>query len=311
MSTHKNPTRSIIIHGGCSSFDLSSDLDCTILREQQLAMGPIINEGWELLSRGASALDVAERVVNLLELNPYFNAGIGGAIGQDEVVSLDASIMNGDTLQAGAVASIVGYPRAISVARCVMERTPHVLLVGEGAHEFADSLGLEKLDLSHFYTSYQRHLWNTYPAFTKSPAPPSKGTVGAVVRDALGTIVAATSTGGMTRKMKGRVGDSPIIGAGTYANSLIGGVSCTGYGEQILRTVLAKTVIDLVELRNLPIAQAMHEGLSKMQQLENGSGGLIAIDANGVIAYAGNESHMSRAYMSDSMATPVVEAALP
>jgi beta-aspartyl-peptidase (threonine type) len=113
----------------------------------------------------------------------------------------------------------------------------------------------------------------------------------------------------MTRKLKGRVGDSPIIGAGTYADSRIGGVSCTGYGEQILRTVLAKTVVDLVEFRGVPITQAVKEALTRMQQLKNGLGGLIALDSEGNIAFAGNESHMSRAYMSDSMDRPVIEAA--
>ncbi len=274
-------------------------------------MPSIIQEGWELLTTGASAIDVAERLINLLELNPSFNAGIGGAIGQDGLVSLDASIMDGDTLAAGAVTGLLGYPNAISVARAVMERTPHVFLSGEGANEFAASLGLVRLDAKDLQTPYQIHLWNTFSTTQSSPLPPpAKGTVGAVVRDASGTIVAATSTGGMTRKMKGRVGDSPIIGAGTYADSRLGGVSCTGYGEQILRIVLAKTVLDLVELRGLSISDAIHEALLKMKHLPNGLGGLIAIDSEGTIAFAGNETHMSRAYMSDSMDAPKVEALL-
>jgi beta-aspartyl-peptidase (threonine type) len=309
MATANKNIRSIIIHGGCSSYDLNFDLDAAHLEQQQKAMAPIIQEGWKLLHDGASALDVAERLVNLLELSPHYNAGIGGAIGEDGVVSLDASIMNGDSLAAGAVAGLIGYPRAISAARGVMEHSPHVLLMGEGANEFAGSLALEKIDPKEFHTPYQLHWFNKLTSFT-APAAPSKGTVGAVVRDAQGTIVAATSTGGMTRKLKGRVGDSPIIGAGTYADSRIGGVSCTGYGEQILRTALAKTVLDLVEFRNLPITQAVKDAIARMGRLANGLGGLIAIDAQGTIAFAGNESHMSRAYMSDSMEKPVVEAAL-
>lgn len=302
-------TRSIIIHGGCSSYDLSFTLDVEHLASQQQAMSPIIEEGWSLLKSGASALDVAERLVNLLELSPYFNAGIGGAIGEDGVVSLDASIMNGDTLAAGAVAGLIGYPRAVSAARGVMERSPHVFLIGDGASEFAGSMALERIEPKEFHTPYQLHWWNKLTSFSSDTAP-SKGTVGAVVRDAQGTIVAATSTGGMTRKLKGRVGDSPIIGAGTYADSRVGGVSCTGYGEQILRSALAKTVVDLVEFKGIPITQAVKEALARMQQLKNGLGGLIALDAEGNIAFAGNESHMSRAYMSDSMNEPVVEAAL-
>jgi beta-aspartyl-peptidase (threonine type) len=300
---------SIIIHGGCSSYDVNFELDATHVAKQQQAMSPIIQEGWGLLKSGACALDVVERLVNLLELNPHFNAGIGGAIGEDGIVTLDASIMNGDTLAAGAVAGLVGYPRAVSAARGVMERSPHVLLMGEGANSFADSLALERIDPKEFHTPYQLHWFNKLTSFTAASAP-SKGTVGAVVRDAQGTIVAATSTGGMTRKLRGRVGDSPIIGAGTYADSRIGGVSCTGYGEQILRTALAKTVLDLVEFRNIQITEAVKEAIARMQRLQNGLGGLIAIDAQGRIAFAGNESHMSRAYMSDTMSEPVVEALL-
>jgi beta-aspartyl-peptidase (threonine type) len=309
MTASETNIRSIIIHGGCSSYDLSFDLDATHLEGQQKAMAPIIQEGWSLLQGGASALDVAERLVNLLELSPDFNAGIGGAIGEDGVVSLDASIMNGDLLEAGAVAGLVGYPRAVSAARGVMEKSPHVLLMGEGANEFAGSLALERIEPKEFYTPYELYWFNKLTSFTAAAAP-SKGTVGAVVRDAQGTIVAATSTGGMTRKLKGRVGDSPIIGAGTYADSRIGGVSCTGYGEQILRSGLAKTVVDLVEFRNISITQAVKDAIARMGRLANGLGGLIAIDSQGVIAFAGNESHMSRAYMSDTMSEPVVEAAL-
>lgn len=309
MAPTNTNTRSIIIHGGCSSYDLNFDLDAAHLAKQQQAIAPIIEEGWSLLKGGASALDVAERLVNLLELSPHFNAGIGGAIGEDGVVSLDASIMNGDSLAAGAVAGLIGYPRAVSAARGVMERSPHVFLIGEGASEFADTLELEKIEPSKFHTPYQLHWWNKLTSFSSDTAP-SKGTVGAVVRDAQGTIVAATSTGGMTRKLKGRVGDSPIIGAGTYADSRVGGVSCTGYGEQILRSALAKTVVDLVEFKGLPISQAVKDALARMQQLKNGLGGLIALDSEGNIAFAGNESHMSRAYMSDSMEKPVVESAL-
>lgn len=305
----KDKTRAIIIHGGCGTYDLNFDLDAAHLAEQEKAMAPIIEKGWAALTSGADALDVAEQLVNLLELSPHFNAGIGGAIGEDGIVSLDASIMHGDSLAAGAVAGLVGFPRAVSAAKGVMQKSPHVMLIGDGANEFAGSLGLEKIDPREFHTPYQLHWWNKLTSFSVE-AGPSKGTVGAVVRDSSGTIVAATSTGGMTRKLKGRVGDSPIIGAGTYADSLVGGVSCTGYGEQILRAGLAKTVLDLVEFRNLPIGEASREAISRMGRLPKGLGGLIAIDAKGEIAFAGNESHMSRAYMSDRMNAPKVELSL-
>lgn len=305
----KTETRAIIIHGGCGSYDLTAEIDANHLAEQERALAPIIAEGWALLLSGISALDVTERLVNLLELSPHFNAGIGGAIGEDGSVSLDASIMQGDTLASGAVAGIVGYARAVSVARGVMEKSPHVLLMGSGANEFAGTLGLEKLEMKDFHTPYQLHWWNKLSSFSGEKSP-SKGTVGAVVRDSKGMIVAATSTGGMTRKLNGRVGDSPIIGAGTYADSSVGGVSCTGYGEQILRSALAKTTLDLVEFKALSIQDACNQAIARMGKLPNGLGGLIAIDASGEIAAAGNESHMPRALMSDKMKEPAVKLAL-
>ena len=262
---NKNGTFGIVIHGGCGSNDLTDPMEKEQMDRREAAMQKIIVSAWELLSKGGSALDVAERAVNLLEEEPAFNAGIGGALTEDRQVELDASIMNGDDLSCGAVAGLLNIPHTISVARRVMEKTNHVFLHGKGANEFAKSQGFAHLDPEALRTEYQLYLWGKKDQKKEAS---SNGTVGAVVRDARGTIVAATSTGGMTRKMSGRIGDSPMIGAGTYADSRWGGISLTGYGEQIIKIGAARTAIALCEFCQMDAEQAIRETINRVGKLQ-------------------------------------------
>lgn len=292
--------QALIIHGGCGSYDMSNELEAKNYAEKKAALQRIIDAGWKQLASGTPALDVVESTINLLEDAPCFNAGIGGALDCEKRVSLDASIMRGDTLQAGAVAKLRSIPHAISVARKVMEQTQHVLLVDEGANRFAELQGFHKIKDEEFITEFQLHWWNK----SSTPNPNSntnKGTVGCVARDTSGLIVAGTSTGGMSRNLYGRVGDSAIIGAGTYADNTLGGASATGYGEQILRSGLTRHALDLMHYENLDAMTACTEAIRKMGELKNGLGGIILIDPAGNIGFACNDNALPSAYRTSDM----------
>jgi beta-aspartyl-peptidase (threonine type) len=232
-----------------------------------------------MLAGGASSLDTVEAVVRRLEDDPLFNAGRGAVYTSAGTHELDASIMNGADLACGAVASVRTVQNPVSLARRVMESTPHVLLVGAGAEEFARAQGIPVVPQSYFSTPAR---WEQWQRVRQQPAAVHPGTVGAVALDRRGNLAAATSTGGLTNKRWGRVGDSALIGAGTYADDRSCAVSATGKGEEFIRRGAARTVSLLVELEQLPVGRAVARVVHEM--LRPGDGGLIAVSPRGEIA---------------------------
>jgi L-asparaginase / beta-aspartyl-peptidase len=239
-----------------------------------------------VLERGGPSLDAVATAVRLLEDHPCFNAGYGAALTRDGAAELDAAIMDGRQMRAGAVASVRHVKNPIDLARRVMEKSRHVLLVGAGAEEFALEEHLSLVPNQYFRTAERLEQLESEQRGERVSdlVPPSpRGTVGAVARDASGNLAAATSTGGMTNKRPGRVGDSPIIGAGTYAKNGVCAVSATGHGEYFIRAVAAYHVCAAVEYRGLTLGQAVHEVLHEILRKLGGDGGLIAIDDAGSI----------------------------
>jgi beta-aspartyl-peptidase (threonine type) len=273
----------IAIHGGAglSSGSLQQEEEERYLSSLKLAL----KAGLTILDQGGSSLDAVETVIRLLEDDPLFNAGKGAVFNHDGVNELDASIMDGATLACGAVAGVRNVKNPISLARLVMERTDHVLLATEGAERFAENMGVELVERSYFHTEKR---WNSLQRALASGG----GTVGAVALDRRGDLAAGTSTGGLTNKMFGRVGDSPIIGAGTYADNDSCAVSGTGKGEEFIRHSVAFQVSALMKHADLSVREAAEEVVR--QRLEEGMGGLIGIDATGEIAMVFNTGGMFR-----------------
>ncbi len=271
----------IAVHGGAGAL---RSLDAAKEREYREVLRESIEVGFGVLSRRGSALEAVEAAVKVLEDSPLFNAGRGSVLTKEGTVEMDASIMDGSSLRAGAVAAITGVKNPIEAARLAMERSPHVLLVGEAATRWAKQEGLSIKPLSYFVT----------PERQRQSQLGQLGTVGAVAVDTFGNLAAATSTGGTANKWEGRVGDSAIIGAGTYAKNAYAAVSCTGHGEYFMRTLAAYRVIALMELRNYSIEQSVKEVLEEITNL-GGKGGLIAIDAQGKVVMLKNTPSMPRA----------------
>ena len=276
----------IAIHGGAGAVPRAT-LPAERERHYRAGLEAALDAGYTVLEAGGTSLDAVATAVRLLEDHPAFNAGHGAALTRDGAAELDAAIMDGRQLRAGAVASVRHVKNPIELARRVMEKSRHVLLVGAGAEEFA---------LEEHFTLVPNHYFRTAERLEQleseqrgervsdlvPPAAPH-GTVGAVARDSRGDLAAATSTGGMTNKRPGRVGDSPIIGAGTYAKNGVCAVSATGHGEYFIRAVAAHHVCAAVEYRGLTLAQAVHELLHQILPGLGGDGGLIAIDRDGRI----------------------------
>ena len=291
----------IAIHGGAGAVPrqtLWAD------REQQYREGlaAALDLGYATLEKGGSSLDAVTAAVRTLEDNPWFNAGRGAALTRDGAAELDAAIMEGRQQRAGAVAAVRHVKNPIELARRVMEKSRHVLLVGAGAEEFALEEGLSLVPNAYFRTEERRtQLENERSGKRVSDLiPSSQGTVGAVALDAAGNLAAATSTGGMTNKRQGRVGDSPIIGAGTYAKNDVCAVSATGHGEYFIRTVAAHHIAAAVEFRGLSLQDAVRELLHvKLREL-GGSGGVIAIDHSGRIVTDFSTEGMFRAARDSS-----------
>jgi len=253
-----------------------------------------------MLKEGAEATDVVVKVINVLEDSPLFNAGKGAVFTHDEKVELDASIMDGKTLNAGAVAGVRNIKNPINAAREVMLNSEHVFLSGKGASEFAKKQGLEMVPNKYFHTK-QRHesLMKLKKQERERNQKDNIGTVGCAVLDTYGNICAGTSTGGMTNKKYGRIGDAPVIGAGTYANNKTCAVSCTGHGEYYIRLGFARDISALMEYKNLSVEDACREEIRKLTELK-GSGGVIALDVNGNIAMEFNTSGMFRGYIKST-----------
>jgi L-asparaginase / beta-aspartyl-peptidase len=275
---------SIAIHGGAGAVPrhtLTADRE----RHYRDGLAAALDTGYAVLERGGSSLDAVTAAVQTLEDNPLFNAGRGAALTREGAAELDAAIMEGRQQRAGAVAAVRHVKNPIELARRVMEKSRHVLLVGPGAEEFALEEGLALVPNNYFRTEERwAQLENERNGRTVSDLfPSSQGTVGAVALDAAGDLAAATSTGGMTNKRPGRVGDSPIIGAGTYAKNGVCAVSATGHGEYFIRTVAAHHICAAVEFRNLGLQEAVRELLHDRLRELGGTGGIIAIDHTGRI----------------------------
>ncbi len=259
--------------------------------------------GWSILNDGGSALDAVEAAIRSLEDDPAFDAGKGAWLNASGEVELDAIIMDGATLNNGAVAAIQHVRNPIAVARLVMERTPHSLLAGLGAEHFAQAQGIELCDEADLLTGQELERWKIIKAqrdFSIREAFGGKphGTVGAVARDRAGHIAAGTSTGGTPNKLQGRVGDSPLIGCGCYADDDSAGASATGWGESIMKVVLSKAVCDFIA-QGLDAQQAAEKAIEVLADRAQGLGGLIVIDRAGQIGAAFNTPRMARAWIAD------------
>lgn len=299
------PKYVMVIHGGAGTISQSS---MTKEREQAYHEGltKALQDGYHAIQEGKSALDAVEAAILVLEDNPLFNAGKGAVFTHDGKNELDASIMDGRDQNAGAVAGLTNIKNPILAARMVMEKSEHVMMVGRGAEMFVTSLGMDTVSPSYFFTQQR---WDALQRAIKAeqvdraafnqqeydahPDDRKFGTVGAVALDSEGNLAAGTSTGGMTNKRYGRVGDAPIIGAGTYANNSTVGVSCTGWGEYYIRTVAANRVSALMELKGLNVEEASKQVIEEIGNL-GGTGGLISLDKNGNVAMEFNTSGMYR-----------------
>jgi len=284
----------IAVHGGAGTL---SRRDTSTEQEQayRAALTEALDAGYAMLERGAPSLDAAIAAVCVLEDNPLFNAGRGAVLTRDGAAELDASVMDGRTLKAGAVTGLKHVKNPIALARRVMDHSEHVMLVGAGAEEFARLQGVELVSNEYFRTPVrQAQLHRLLAGATeKENDLVAFGTVGAVALDSDGNVAAATSTGGMTGKRWGRVGDSPIIGAGTYANNASCAVSATGHGEYFIRSVVAHDICAQMEYLKLPLSQATSNVLAKMKAL-GGNGGVIAIDTRGEVVLDFNSEGMFR-----------------
>ncbi len=306
----------LVIHGGAGTI-LKSQMTPEKEKAYTAALSEALRKGYDTLQKGASALDAVETAVRVLEDCPLFNAGRGAVFTNEGKNELDAAIMNGKTLAAGSVAGVTTIRNPISTARAVMEKSSHVMMTGKGAEAFAASQGQQIVDPSYFFTQER---WDGLQKAKQEEVKPSGivdsaakhgpsalkqpenrdnkyGTVGAVALDRYGNLAAATSTGGMTNKRFGRVGDAPIIGAGTYANNATCAVSCTGWGEYFIRLVVAKTISDLVEYKGWSLQKAVNEVCMKQVPALGGDGGLIALDKDGNIAMPFNTAGMYRGYI--------------
>lgn len=292
----------LVLHGGAGTMN-RDELDADTERAIRAALDAALDAGHAVLDGGGSALDAVTAAIVILEDSPHFNAGKGAVFNADGVNELDASIMEGHTLRAGAVAGVHRVRNPIRLARAVMEHSPHVMLVGDGAEAFAKTQGIELVDPSYFRTERR---WQQLEearakqaASTATAAPPSAyfGTVGAVALDRRGHIAAATSTGGMTNKRWGRVGDSPVIGAGTYADDDCG-VSATGWGEYFIRLAVAHDICARMDYGGQSLLDAADAVVMQRVPELGGDGGVIALDTEGNIAMPFNTSGMYRAWIA-------------
>jgi L-asparaginase / beta-aspartyl-peptidase len=305
MSSVKENKIGLVVHGGAGTMERGK-MTPQHEREYRAGIENALRVGWEILQRGGSSLDATEAAVRAFEDDPLFNAGKGSVFNADGVNEMDAAIMDGKTLRAGAVANLQHVKNPISLARLVMEKSPHILMAGEGAEKFAKEHGLELIDSKYFFTQDRWDALQKTKAAEKAGANGDKkfflsdqdlhGTVGAVALDQDGNLAAATSTGGKTNKLSGRIGDTPIIGGGTYANNATCAVSGTGDGEFFIMATAAHDVSALMEYRHKTLEEASLAVINKIGKL-GGAGGMIAIDKHGKIALPFNTSGMYRGYV--------------
>lgn len=319
------PKWAIVIHGGAGVIE-RANMDEKTEAAYREAMAAALATGQRVLERGGSALDAVEATIKVMEDDPLFNAGRGAVFTAEGRNELDSAIMDGATMKAGSVAGVTRTRHPISLARAVMEKSPHVMLIGDGADQFGKIAGLEPVDPAFFFTERRwQQLEKTLneqrlpiptrpinaPSATKSisqgPQPDDHrfGTVGVVALDQKGDIAAGTSTGGMTAKRWNRVGDAPIIGAGTYADNRSCAVSATGSGEYFIRLTVARTICALVQYEGMSLQAAVDDVVQKQLPAINGDGGVIALTADGQLAWSFNTSGMYRARASAGSA-PVI-----
>ena len=331
LQSPQNPRLGFIIHGGAG---VISKATLTPEREKEFRakLEEAVLAGYKALQAGKTSLDAVEIAIRIMEDSPLFNAGKGAVFTNDGKNELDASIMFGKTQAAGSVAGLRHVKNPITLARAVMEKSEHVMMVGDGAEKFAKEQKIELVDEKYFWT---QHRWDALqnilkeekeksekvekgksesvkPSIAANPTPAAQeprnrfGTVGAVALDKNGDLAAGTSTGGMTNKKYGRVGDAPIIGAGTYANNDSCAVSATGWGEFFIRLGVARDIASLMEYRALPIQNAADMVIQQKLQKLGGDGGVIAMDKFGNMAISFNSEGMYRAYIGPD-GKPVVE----
>lgn len=298
----------LVIHGGAGNMSIDN-VSKDNQEEYEAKLNEALDMGLKILADNGSSLDAVEKVINILEDSPLFNAGKGAVFNHDGINELDASIMHGQNLNAGAVAGVMDIKNPISAARAVMEKSEHVLLSGKGASEFAKQTGLEIVDPSYFFT---QNRFNSLLKALEGEGEDSSilvmkkmGTVGCVAVDKGGNISAGTSTGGMTNKKFSRIGDSPVIGAGTYANNATCGVSATGHGEFFIRYTVAHDISALMEYKGLSVEDAAYEVIQNKLLPVNGSGGVICLDSNGNYAMEFNTNGMFRGYANSDGARVV------
>ncbi|XP_042358763.1 isoaspartyl peptidase/L-asparaginase [Plectropomus leopardus] len=269
----------VVVHGG--AWAIPDDLAEASVAGVKVAA----REGFSVLKRGESAVDAVEAAVRALEDNTVFNAGHGAALNTDGEVEMDAIIMEGRTLASGAVSSVKNIPNPVSLARAVMEKTSNVMLTSTGANLFAESIGMATVPTDTLVTDYERREWEKRKNYVTGVtedfnAQWAHDTVGAVAVDCAGNVACATSTGGIRNKMVGRVGDSPVIGSGGYADNCIGAVSCTGHGESILKVTLARLILSHIE-RGRSIEDSSQLSLQYMGERVHGAGGAIVVSPSG------------------------------
>jgi beta-aspartyl-peptidase (threonine type) len=319
------PKWALVIHGGAGVIERAS-MDAATEAAYREALAGAVAEGQRVLEKGGSALDAVEATIRVMEDDPLFNAGRGAVFTAEGRNELDAAIMDGATMKAGSVAGVTRTRNPISLARAVMEKSRHVMLVGEGADAFSLASGLEQVDPAWFFTERRWEGLEKELNAQKLPIPirppnapaPAKqisqgpliddhkfGTVGVAALDNAGNIAAGTSTGGTTAKRWGRVGDAPIIGAGTYADNRSCAVSATGTGEYFIRLTVARTLCGLVQYRGMSLQAAADEVVQKQLVAINGDGGIIALTADGQLAWSFNTPGMYRARVAAGSA-PVI-----
>ena len=295
----QKPEYVIVIHGGAGVITKKN-----MTPEKEAAYRKKLNEaletGQKMLENGAAATETVIAVIKIMENSPLFNAGKGAVFTHDGKNELDASIMDGKTLNAGAVAGVTDVKNPIELAYAVMTKSKHVMLSGKGASEFAKEQGLEIVDPSYFYTKSRWESLQKVLENEKKAEKEKHGTVGCAVLDKYGNLAAGTSTGGMTNKQYGRIGDSPIIGAGTYADNATCAVSCTGHGEFFIRYVVAYTVSALMKYKNMSLQDAGNEIINKTLKEVGGEGGLISVDKDGNVAMPFNTPGMFRGYLKST-----------
>jgi beta-aspartyl-peptidase (threonine type) len=299
----------LVIHGGAGTIlkaDMTAELETAYIEGLHAAL----NAGFAVLEEGGPAINAVKAALVILEDNMLFNAGRGSVFTKKGVQEMDAAIMDGKTLEAGAVAGIRNVRNPIELAAEVMLHSNHVFLSGKGANDFAIKQGVKLEPDEYFFSQFRYDQWkairdsdnysldHTYQRVEELMKDKKFGTVGAVACDQNGNIAAATSTGGMTNKKYGRIGDSPMIGSGTYANNKTCAISCTGHGEIFIRTVAAYDVSAIMEYKNYSLVQAMDEVVNKKLVKMEGEGGMIGVDANGNFALMFNSAGMYRGVRS-------------